>query len=49
MDRQAYKSTSRAVSSLKAHLVLVTKYRKRVINQQILEELVQIVQGLSGK
>jgi putative transposase len=49
MNIQAYKSNSRGVSSLKAHLVLVTKYRKRVINQQILEELIQIVQGLAGK
>ena len=49
MDKQTYKSASRAISSLKAHLVLVTKYRKGVINQQILEELVQIVQSLAGK
>lgn len=49
MSQQAYKSTSRAVSDLKAHLVLVTKYRKKVINREILKELVEIVENLAQK
>ncbi|PSF26588.1 IS200/IS605 family transposase [Aphanothece hegewaldii CCALA 016] len=44
-----YKSTSRSVSDLKAHLVLVTKYRRRVINEQILEDLISIVNNLASK
>ncbi len=49
MTKQAYKSTSRAVSDLKAHLVLVTKYRKKVINKELLEELTKIVNNLALK
>lgn len=45
----AYKSTSRSVSDLKAHLVLVTKYRRKVITPEILESLIQIVKNLSTK
>jgi len=45
----SYKSTSRAVSDLKAHLVLVTKYRKKVINKEILEELTKTVENLANK
>lgn len=44
-----YKSASRAVSELKAHLVLVTKYRRKVITQKILEELIEIVRNVSSK
>ena len=49
MATSTYKSTSRAVSALKAHLVLVTKDRRKVISQQILEELITIAQNLSRK
>jgi len=38
-----YKSTGRAVSDLKAHLVLTTKYRRRVITPAILKRLEEIV------
>jgi putative transposase len=49
MTKQSYKSASRAVSDLKAHLVLVTKFRKKVINKEILEELVETVKNLAEK
>lgn len=49
MNKQSYKSSSRSVSDLKAHLVLVTKYRRKVINRQILEELIEIVYNLASK
>ncbi len=39
-----YKSTGRAVSSLKAHLVLTTKYRKRAITPSMLSRLQEITQ-----
>jgi putative transposase len=47
MNKKDYKSTSRSVSDLKAHLVLVTKYRRKVINQQLLEDLINIVNNLA--
>lgn len=37
------KSYSRGVSSLTAHLVLVTKYRKKVMNESVLSRLIEIV------
>lgn len=37
------KSYSRGVSSLTAHLVLVTKYRKKVIDAAVLARMVEIV------
>jgi putative transposase len=49
MTTTSYKSTSRSVSSLKAHLVLVTKYRRKVINKKILKELIEIVKNLGCK
>lgn len=49
MSQSNYKSTSRAVSDLKTHLVLVTKYRKKVINKELLEELNKIVNNLALK
>ena len=39
----------RAVSDMKAHLVLVTKYRKKVINQEMLKRLGEIVDNLCTK
>lgn len=45
----AYKSTSRSISDLKAHLVLVTKYRRKVITLEILESLILVVKNLSAK
>ncbi|PSF30577.1 IS200/IS605 family transposase [Aphanothece hegewaldii CCALA 016] len=49
MDKKGYKSSSRSVSDLKAHLVLVTKYRRKVINQAVLEDLVTIAKNLGEK
>ena len=49
MNKQSYKSTSRSVSDLKAHLVLVTKYRRKVINREVLEDLTAIVENLGEK
>jgi len=39
-----YKSTGRAVSDLKAHLVLTTKYRRKAITPSMLARLQEIVQ-----
>ena len=44
-----YTSHSRGVSSLTAHLVLVTKYRKRVIDAEILQRLGEIVISVCEK
>ena len=41
--KKDFVSSGRAVSDLKAHLVLVTKYRKKVINQEMLKGLGEIV------
>lgn len=49
LSSMGYKSTSRSVSDLKAHLVLVTKYRKKVITPEILEKLIDITKSLSTK
>lgn len=49
MSKSPYKSTSRSVSDLKTHLVLVTKYRRKVIHKQILEDLTAIVENLAEK
>lgn len=45
----AYKSHSRAVSDLKAHLVLTTKYRRKVINAAMLTRLSEIFNELCSK
>lgn len=45
----AYKSYSRAVSDLKAHLVLTTKYRRKVITVSMLHRLSEIFQELCLK
>ena len=39
-----YKSSGRAVSSLKAHLVLTTKYRRKAITPSMLTRLQEIIQ-----
>lgn len=44
-----YKSHSRAVSDLKAHLVLTTKCRRKVINAAILVRLGEVFDGLCQK
>lgn len=41
-----YKSYSRGVSALKAHLVLVTKSKKKVIDAEILQTLEEIIKDL---
>lgn len=40
-----YKSTGRAVSSLQAHLVLTTKYRRKAITPTMLSRLEEIVKA----
>lgn len=45
----SYKSHSRGVSELKAHLVLTTKWRRKVINAEILEQLKQIIENVYQK
>ncbi|MBW4638137.1 MAG: IS200/IS605 family transposase [Gloeocapsa sp. UFS-A4-WI-NPMV-4B04] len=45
----AYKSHSRAVSDLKAHLVLTTKYRRKVITAPMLIRLSEIFEELCRK
>ncbi len=44
-----YKSTARSVSDLKAHLVLTTKYRKKVIYPAMLTRLTELIQHISQK
>ena len=44
-----YKSHSRAVSDLKAHLVLTTKYRRKVITAPMLKRLGEVFEALCGK
>ena len=44
-----YRSQSRAVSDLKAHLVLTTKYRRKVITAPMLKRLGEIFQNLCQK
>lgn len=41
-----YISYGRSVSDLKAHLVLTTKYRRKVINQEMLKRLGEIFSNL---
>ncbi|AFY48526.1 transposase [Nostoc sp. PCC 7524] len=45
----AYKSTARSISDLKAHLVLTTKYRKKVITPAMLIRLGESVNHISQK
>lgn len=47
--KKSYRSSSRSVSDLKAHLVLSTKYRARCINAAILEQLESSIRGLCEK
>ena len=42
-------SSGRAVSDMKAHLVLVTKYRRKIISQEMLKRLGEIVESLCEK
>ena len=44
-----YKSHSRATSDLKAHLVLTTKYRRKVITAPMLQRLQEICFDLCQK
>lgn len=44
-----YTSHSRGVSSLQAHLVLVTKYRRKVIDAEILQRLEEIIRSVCEK
>lgn len=44
-----YESYSRGVSSLTAHLVLVTKYRKKVIEADVLQRLEEITRSVCEK
>lgn len=45
----AFKHTARAVSDLKAHLVLTTKYRKKVISEAMLTRMSEIVSNTVQK
>ena len=49
MTAKSYKSTGRAVSSLQAHLVLTTKYRRKVLTRPMLERLKQHIHNLCSK
>lgn len=44
-----YKSAGRSVSDLKAHLVLVTKYRRKAISPTMLQRLGELVQHICTK
>lgn len=44
-----YKSTARSISDLKAHLVLTTKYRKKVITPAMLIRLGELVHHILQK
>lgn len=44
-----YRSSARSVSDLKAHLVLTTKYRRKVIHPVMLARLVELVNHISEK
>lgn len=44
-----YRSSARSVSDLKAHLVLTTKYRRKVISPEMLTHLHQSVNHISQK
>jgi putative transposase len=47
--KKTYRSSSRSVSDLKAHLVLTTKYRAKCINAAILEQLEASIRNLCQK
>lgn len=47
--KKDFVSSGRAVSDMKAHLVLVTKYRKKVIDQEMLKRLGDILDSLCTK
>ncbi|MEI2582163.1 IS200/IS605 family transposase [Scytonema sp. PRP1] len=47
--KRSYRSSSRSVSDLKAHLVLTTKYRAKCINAAILEQLETSIRSLCEK
>lgn len=47
--RKSYRSSSRSISDLKAHLVLTTKYRRKAISGAMLQRLNEIIQDLSAK
>ena len=47
--KKDFVSSGRAVSDMKAHLVLVTKYRKKVIDHEMLKRLGEIVDNLCTK
>ena len=42
-------SSGRSVSDLKAHLILTTKYRRKVFDAQMVQRLTEIVGDLCGK
>jgi putative transposase len=47
--KRSYRSSSRSVSDLNAHLVLTTKYRAKCIDAAILEQLDTSIRGLCEK
>lgn len=42
-------SSGRSVSNLKAHLVLTTKYRRKVLTEEMLQSLSNIMADLCSK
>jgi putative transposase len=44
-----YSSTGNAVYSLTYHLVLVTKYRKKILNKNMIEDMREIVESILGR
>lgn len=49
MNKNNYKKGFRSVYKLTAHIVFVTKYRKKAISKQILESLKDIFEGTLDK
>ena len=44
-----YVSSGRSVSDLKAHLVLTTKYRRKIFDKNMLDRLHEILESLMEK
>lgn len=49
MQKQELSSLHHCIFSLQYHLVLVTKYRKRVISEEMLKRLIEILDGTLKK
>jgi putative transposase len=49
MSNNTYQSSARSRCDMKAHLVLVTKYRRKVISVTIMQRLTELVQHLCNR